>query len=66
MPQDNSVKNASGCLDLTAHDAIDNIDKEHERYKKLLGAIFRICELAGFRVEERIVVRDLRTGTIWR
>ena len=29
-------------------------------------AIFCMCELSGYHLEERIVVKDLRTGKIWR
>lgn len=37
-----------------------------ERIRKLMSAIFSICELSGFHLEERIVVKDLRNGRIWR
>lgn len=62
-------RNNEHYMDSTAYQAMKNIEAEKkatERYKKLLGCIFRICELAGFHVEERIVLKDLRTGKIWR
>lgn len=59
-------RNASGCLDLTAYQAIKNVEEETERFNKLLRTIFSICELAEFHVEERIVLRDERTGKVWR
>ncbi len=59
-------RNASGYYDPTAYEAIKNVDAETERLQKLLTAIFAICELAGFHVEERIVLKDLKTGKIWR
>jgi hypothetical protein len=59
-------RNSSGYVDPTAYAAIKNIDAESERFQKLLTAIFTICDLAGFHLEERIVVRDKRTGKIWR
>lgn len=31
-----------------------------------LDTIFNICELSGFHVEERIVIKDNKTGRIWR
>lgn len=40
--------------------------KDEIRFRKLLNAIFCICELSGYHLEERIVVKDLRTGKIWR
>lgn len=62
----NSKRNASGCYDLTAHKAIENVSREDERFHKLLHTIFNICELAGFEVSERIVLTDKQTGRIWR
>lgn len=57
--------NSSGCKDLTAYKAIENIESE-ERLRKLLKKIFRLCELYGFHLEERLVLRDKKTGKIWR
>ncbi len=57
--------NGSGCKDLTAYEAIRNVESE-ERFNKLLKTIFSICELAGFHVEGRIVLKDKKTGKIWR
>lgn len=60
-------KNAEGYPDPTACQAIRNIEREdEERFHKLLKTIFNICELSGFRVDERIVLRDLKTGKVWR
>ena len=63
---DNPKLNASGCKDLTAYKALKNIEREEERFSKLLQTIFNVCDLAGFRVEGRIVLEDKRTGRIWR
>lgn len=62
-------RNASGYMDLTAYEAIRNIEREaeaEERFKKLLSVIFSICDLAGFRIEGRLTVRDKKTGKVWR
>ena len=62
-------RNASGYLDLTAYEAIKRADAEaeaEERFKKLLGTMFYICDLAGFHIEERIAIKDLKTGKVWR
>lgn len=56
--------NASGCKDETAYQAIKNIDAE-KRYKRLLETIFYISNLAGFHVNS-VVLKDNRTGKIWR
>ena len=44
------------------------IEKEElrNRHNKLLKSIFVICELAGFKVESRIVLRDKKTGRVWK
>ena len=60
----------AGKYDPTAYNAIRNVSMdeqaEEEKFKKLLGTIFNLCELSGFHLEERIVVKNKRTGRIWR
>lgn len=75
-------RNGSGYLDPTAYQAIMNADavssvEKSDRFKrrekdsedrlnKLLAAIFAVCDAADFHIEERIVVKDKRTGKVWR
>ena len=59
-------RNASGCIDLTAYDAIKNIEDEEARFKRLLHTIFYVCDLANFDICERIVLKDKKTGRTWR
>ena len=59
-------KNAEEYSDPTVYEAIKNIDKENERFHKLLRTIFYICDIAGFEIEGRIVLVDKKTGRIWR
>lgn len=59
-------KNGSGYSDPTAYMAIKKADAERDRMMKLLDLIFTIAEYAGFHVEERIVLKDKKTGKIWR
>lgn len=68
-PKKDPRRNASGYMDLTAFEAIRNVDREAEaekRYKKLLSTIFYICDLAGFHIEGRLTIRDKKSGKIWR
>lgn len=65
--------NGSGCKDMTAYDAIKNIEREErqkqaeeDRLRKLVMTIFDVCDLAGFHVEGRIILKDKRTGKICR
>lgn len=67
MGNENDIrKNGSGYSDPTAYQAIMNSERDDERFHRLLETIFSICELSGFHVEERIVIRDKKTGKIWR
>lgn len=59
-------KNGSGYTDPTAYKAIQKVEKESERFHRLLNTIFYICDLAGFHVEGRIVLKDKETGRIWK
>ena len=60
------MKNSEGYTDLTAYQAIKNVDKDDEKFQKLLHTIFDICELAGFEIEGRITLVNKKTGRIWR
>lgn len=59
-------KNAEGYSDPTAYEAIKRLDNDSERLDNLLKAIFAVCEASDFHVEERIVLKDTRTGKIYR
>lgn len=59
-------KNSEGYSDPTSYGAIKAIQKEDERFHKLLHTIFDICELSGFEVENRIVLVDKKSGKVWR
>lgn len=66
MAKDDIRRNAEGYFDPTAYEAMRNIERDEERFHKLLDTIFTLCELSDFHIEERIVVKDKRTGKIWR
>lgn len=67
MARDDDIrKNASGYSDPTAYQAIKNVDGEDEKFHKLLDTIFNLCELSGFHLEERIVLKDKNTGKVYR
>ena len=65
-------RNAEGYLDLTAYEALKNIeesynhDRDDVRFHTLLHTIFHLCEVAGFQIEGRIVLKDKHSGRIWR
>lgn len=66
MSRNNLHRNGSGCYDPVACVAISKIDKEDARFQKFLDTIFNLAELSGYHIEERIVVKDKKTGRIWR
>ena len=57
--------NASGCKDLTAYQALRNVESE-ERFRKFLKEVFKLSERYGFHIESRIAVTDKKTGKKWR
>ena len=63
---DDLKRNASGYVDPTAYEAIKNVDDTAKRINKLMKAIFCMCDLAGFHLEERLVLRDKKTGEIYK
>ena len=66
MAKDDLRRNAEGYLDPTAYEAMRNIERDEDRFHKLLDTIFTLCELSYFHIEERIVIKDKRTGKVWR
>lgn len=65
MRDDDIRKNAEGYSDPTAYQVFKR-EQEEERFRRLMATIFYICENAGFHIEERLVIKDKRTGRIWR
>jgi hypothetical protein len=61
-------KNGEGYADPTAYEAIKRIQEEnaeYERVRKVIGCILRVCEISDFHLEEKLVLRDKRTGKVW-
>lgn len=59
-------KNCEAYRDPTAYEAMKNADAEQVKFRKVLDVIYSVCRLAGFHIEERIVLKDLETGKVWR
>ena len=67
MKLENTMKNSEGYSDPTAYEAICNATREEDgRFHRLLSTLFYICEMAGFEVQGRIILKDKRTGKVWR
>lgn len=63
-----NIYNESHCADLTAAEALKEIEKEQreayidKRAKKLFNALVQMIDLAGFELNNRIEVTHRRTG----
>ena len=66
--KDHELKyNGSHYIDMTAYDAIKKLEADElDRFNKLLAIIKGTCEIAGFKIENRIVLKDERTGKVWK
>ena len=62
LQRDNIRKNGSGYCDPTAYEAISNVEK-NERVGVLVSIIHKMCDSFGFHLEERVVLKDKKTGT---
>ena len=58
--------NASGLPDPTAYQAVQELSDEERRLNQLVKTLKYIIHLAGYDLEERIVLQDRRTGRIHR
>lgn len=58
--------NGSGYLDPTAYEAIMSIEEEEIAKKRLIKTIRYICELAGFEIENRIILRNVKSDRYWK
>lgn len=59
-------RNGEGYMDPTAYLAIKHTEDENTKFQKLLDTIFNICELSGFHIEGRIVIKSKKTGRVWK
>lgn len=63
-------RNASGCPDPTAHDALLPIAQEdaalEARTTRLIKAVKSFIDLAGYDLIARIEIRDRKSGKIFR
>ncbi|MCF8018172.1 MAG: hypothetical protein K9L62_02115 [Vallitaleaceae bacterium] len=60
-------RNAEKYYDPTCGDAINNIDREmsQEKFNKIIKTIIYICELAGFKIHDQIVLRCKSSGRLY-
>ena len=65
----NDIRNASGYVDPTAHEAIKRVSRseaeERRKVHRLIGCLLRCCELAGYEFVGTMQFRNTETGKIW-
>lgn len=59
-------RNGEGYMDPPAYLAMKHVEDESAKFQKLLDTIFNICELSGFHIEGRIVIKSKKTGRVWK
>lgn len=59
-------RNGSGYVDPTAEQAIREVTKEQRRVSQTIDVIYAVARLGGFDIAERIVLKDKKSGHIWR
>ena len=65
--RDDIKKNGSKIYDPTAWKAISQVDKEaQEKYDAVMDKIEAICDKAGYEIIDQIVLREKKSGRVWR
>lgn len=59
-------RNGEGYSDPTAYAAFRSIEREEQRFRKVLKMIFQLCEIAGFELVGRVALKDKRSGKVWK
>ena len=62
----NPKKNHEGYNDPTTYAAMKKIEAENKRFHDLSDVLHTTCALSGFEILGRIVLKDKKTGKIWR
>ena len=63
---DELKRNGSGYKDPTAEKAIKSVIADEKKVTKLIKTIQAVAHLAGYEIEGRIVLRDKKSGEVWR
>lgn len=61
----NPKKNHEGYDDPTAYEALKRVEANKRKIDKLIHTMKTTADLAGFTVEERIVLKNKKTGEVW-
>ncbi len=64
-----NLYNTSHCMDKTAAEAIQKADRSGCRDKRameFISMVHRLAKMAGYKIEERIVLTDMQTWKVYR
>ena len=65
--RDDFKRNKSGYKDPCAYKAIYNVDREQQdKYDAVMDSIEKVCEQANFEIIDQIILRDKKSGRVWR
>ena len=58
--------NGEGYDDSTAYAALRKIQKEEQRIREIVNALHRVANIAGFKIDNRIILTDIKTGKTYK
>lgn len=58
--------NGEGYKDDTAYAAMRKVQEEEQRIREVVQALHRVASLAGFHIENRMTLVDIKTGKTYR
>ena len=58
--------NGEGYDDSTAYAALRKVQEEEQRIREVVNALHRVANVAGFKIDNRMVLIDIKTRKIYR
>lgn len=58
--------NGEGYDDSTAYAALRKVQEEEQRIREVVNALHKVANVAGFRIDNRMILTDIKTGKTYR
>ena len=58
--------NGEGYNDSTAYAALRKVQQEEQRIREVVNALHRVANIAGFKIDNRMILTDIKTGKTYR
>lgn len=58
--------NGEGYDDSTAYAALRKVQEEEQRIREVVNALHRVANIAGFKIDNRMILTDIKTGKTYR